>query len=250
LSTDTPSAYDDAVELEDNTLCINVSNYSNDTVNASFDSKDDKFTWIPSNPQIAHVVTSNTLSFEACSKAASGNIVLPGSASQGSSSTCVEIENEAGLNDSYAGTASGFCTSTHRNNKAIIRTSDNSAFDNADYSLTLTILVDGATGDNGVYFTDATLGTEGYDTLTAACADTSATANTGTLAYLNAAGGTLSTPTADTDCDLAAANKAVQITVTATDLNLNQTTNDYLWIDIPSMIIGDTSLFTSGKELS
>ena len=42
--------------LADNTLCINVSQWEQPVVLANMDSKDDKYTFIPSNPNIAHII--------------------------------------------------------------------------------------------------------------------------------------------------------------------------------------------------
>jgi hypothetical protein len=252
---DFAGTYSDPVELADNTLCINVEAYDAETVNASFDSKGDKYTWIPSNPQVAHVVAGNSVVAYDCDKQAKGYITLPTAAGQGGSTTCYAIDNEAGNGittaaASYAATTDGFCASTHRRNKFIVRTSDGNAFDSADYDLELTILVNGAAGDNGVYFTTDTVGSEGYDTAADACDDTSASANTGTHKYYNASDGELTAMGAtDTDCTIASTDKAVKMTVSATDLNLNQTTNDYAWIDLPEMVI-DSALFQEGDVLS
>jgi hypothetical protein len=247
-----PGTYGVPVLLEDNTFCIDVEEYDNETVNVSFDSKADKYTWQDSHPQVAHVVAGNSLVAYDCEKKVCGRIEMPGAASQGGSDTCGYIDNEAGINLLGANYASsgGYCNNTHRNNKVIIRTNDLAPWDASNFSLTLTILVNGAAGDNGVYFVNEAPGTEGYDTAETACADTSATANNGTRTLYNASDAILPavSATPDTDCTIAAANKAVKMHVAATTFGLNQTTNNYAWIDLPRMIF-DRSLFQAGDVL-
>jgi len=50
----------------DNTYCINVSEWEETTVDVSLDSAGDKYTFIPSNPEIAHVMEATTYSQYEC----------------------------------------------------------------------------------------------------------------------------------------------------------------------------------------
>jgi hypothetical protein len=246
--------YGTPVLLEDNTLCIDVEEYDNETVNASFDSKADKYTWIPSNPQIAHVVAGNALVSYTCEKRVCGRIEMPGAAQQGGGGVfCPVIDNEAGtglLGSNYA-SSGGYCSNTHRNNKVIIRTNDGAPWDNSNFSLTYTILVNGAAGDNGVYFVNNGFGAEGYDTPAAACANTSS-ASLPAATFYNANDAALvygDIPTSgETDCAIAQISRAVKMTIPASNLNLNGSTNDYLWLDLPWMHF-DSTLFQPGDVL-
>lgn len=67
--------------LANNTLCINVQGYTGSTVNGSMDSALDKFTFIPSNPQIAHIVVPTGITCGACKGSTTGNILIGGQGS-------------------------------------------------------------------------------------------------------------------------------------------------------------------------
>jgi hypothetical protein len=142
-SNTTMSDYAEAATVAQNTICIDVESFTGTTVKGNMDSKGDVYTFIPSNPQIAHIVAAGQFQLEECKDRSTGNIPIGETAGQGSSETCDYFDNE---------TNSGFCSNVaHANNKLIIR-SVNSAFDQVDYDVTVEILVNGVAGDNGVYF--------------------------------------------------------------------------------------------------
>lgn len=103
--------FEQAAYLSDNTFCINVANYNAETVNVSMDSRADKYTFIPSNPQVAHIVAASTISYTNCKTATTGNILLPTTAQ----SSCSLIDYEGG--SGYCKTAAG--AAIHANNKVV-----------------------------------------------------------------------------------------------------------------------------------
>lgn len=248
----------------ENTLCINVSHadFNNEYVKMSFDSKGDKYTWIPSDPQVAHVVPQKTVDLAACVKPECGYIPTPSAATQGSSLVCYPINNEAGNGigvgaENYAGYADGYCPSTHRNNRMILQNVSGEPFDAGMYQIQLEILVDGKTGDQGAYFAGP-IGYASTSTLTAACEATSAAV--GTIYYnaaddsnvyqLDAAGTVLSglSPASDMDCSIGVLNRITKVKTVETSF-FNGTDQDFLFVDIPN-IVWDASLFTEGENLT
>lgn len=256
--------YDITTVASENTLCINVSHpdFNNEYVKMSFDSKGDKYTWIPSDPQVAHVVPQKSVDLAACVKPECGYIPTPSAATQGSSLLCVPINNEAGVgigvgSSYYAGYADGYCPSTHRNNRMILQNVSGEPFDAGNYQIQLEILVDGKTGDQGAYFAGQ-IGYASTATLTAACNATSG--SVGTIYYnaaddsnvyqLDAAGTVLSglTPLGDSDCTIGALNRITKVKTVETSF-FNGTDQDFLFVDIPN-IVWDSSLFTEGEKLT
>jgi len=236
----------------DNTLCIDVSDptFTDNNVNANMDSKSDKFTWIPSNPQIAHVVTATAFQFESCKNRTTGKIIMPGTALQDSGEVCTLIENELEAKDGTDSFCYNLATDYHRANKMIIRTAGGAPFEQSNYQLQLDILVNGEEGANGVYWTNNSVLTAGYDTSAAACVATNSSGTSvsgGSYTYTNALGKT-ATPGTDTDCSIADTAKAVRLVTGESTLNLG-VTNDYLYINLPSMAF-DSSEFTAGDILS
>lgn len=117
-------------------------------------------------------------------------------------------------------------------------------------SLIYTILVNGVAGDGGVYFVNYGWGAEGYTTATAACANTPSASIAATPVFRNASGGLLlnaDVATGNTTCDVPLISRAVSMTIPASTLNLN-TTDSYLWLDLPTMIF-DSTLFQAGDIL-
>lgn len=250
FSPDSDGIYDaNDATAADNTLCIDVSaeSFTANTVNANFDSKDDKYTWIPSNPQVAHVVSASSFLFEECKGRSTGFILDPGSASQDESAVCNIIEND------YSGDSGGFCTNTdsHDNNSVIIRTANNTAFEADNYQIELEILVNGASGENGVYWTDQEIATAGYSNESDACdADNSDGSSIGSHSW-ELADGDSATPSDYTDpdinCDIDDDAKAVKVTTGAHSLNLDGIDDDYLFINLP-MMVKDSTVDTGDLE--
>jgi len=220
--------YAEAATLAQNTLCINVSQFAGTTVHGNIDSVDaltsaDKFAFIPSNPQIAHIITAGLYQFEACKAAKVGRIPM-GTGNQ-TSGTCDAFDNE---------TAATYCSGTHGANNLIIQKT-NGTWESASYNLTLEIMVNGVSGDNGVYFANTAITSGGYLTETAACAAGSNAGLGGTQKYYNAAGSTSGvTPglKATDNCTVLAANRVVKFTAEGTSLNV-LATGSYLNIDLP-----------------
>lgn len=257
---DDDAFYDDATTSNENTLCINTQEYDGEYIKLSFDSKEDKFTWIPSDPQVAHVVSARGYALASCAKMAKGRIYNATATAAGQHSTdyiCTLIDNEADTyrsnfldpeesNADYAYTSDGFCNATHRNNRLIIQSS-NGAFASANYQVKLEILVNGEDGDQGVYFTED-IKAKGYATATAACSDN----NIETLTSEKLEGPTTVAVAfaTDEDCKIAEVNKVVSIlSQNFSTVVLDGVDDDFLYIDIPDMS-WDDSMLTDGEELS
>ncbi len=228
VDSDNDGVYDESALLANNTMCIDVSNpaFTGDTVRGNFDSRSDKFTFLPSNPQIAHIAPALGIGFDACKDREPGHIELGDRITQGSD-TCDAFDNEA----SYPG--NGFCLD-HVNNNMIIAAS--SPFDMAEYAVTMEILVNGQSGDNGVYWSSQLPLSEGYGTKDDACDATNANgAALGAATYelANRSAATPEAPHSD-DCDVEADGRAVVMNIAACDLNL-AAQDDFLWFNLPAL---------------
>jgi hypothetical protein len=119
--------YDDSADWNDNTLCIDVSNptFTKTVVNASMDSRNDKFSFIPSNPQIAHIANPINIVLFPCKGAAADNIVIPGD--QGACTFDYE-------------TGAGYCSAADQGRRVVLHNVDN-FFDNTkSYQVRLDVL--------------------------------------------------------------------------------------------------------------
>ena len=254
--------YDDISAASQNTLCINVSEYDQEYVKLSFDSKADKFTWVPSDPQVAHVVAAQVIAFAPCTKRVCGDILDPTAGSQGADDTCRVINNEGGIDASgagYAGIADGYCEGTHRNNRVIIQETSGTPFASGNYQVQLEILVDGVGGDQGAYFA-GNIGTATFTNATDACASEESATSQPTILYnaqnesnvyaIDASGtnGDLAFAPTDTDCGIDADNRITKVKTEEISL-FNGSDEDFLFVDIPN-IVWDRSLFTEGETLS
>jgi hypothetical protein len=141
--TDGDGVYDDAAELADNTYCINVSGLTTTSYEAHLDSKDDKFTFEPSDPTVAHAGPVGQFELEECAKVTVGTIEMGSKVVQGGE-TCDAFDFETG---------SGYCSGTHLGDPRIIihQLPDGSTFDLVNYSIRLEILVNGLPGSRGAY---------------------------------------------------------------------------------------------------
>jgi len=227
VDSDNDGVYDEAALLTDNTMCIDVSDpaFTGDTVMGNFDSKSDKFTFLPSNPQIAHIAPALNITFDPCKDREPGHIELGDRITQGSD-TCDDFDNEA----SYPG--NGFCLDHVCNNMVI---ASSSPFDQLQYEVTMEILVNGQSGDNGVYWSNEAPRSEGYDKKDDACDATNADgAGLGAATY-KLANGTTAIPEAphSDECDVEADGRAVVMNIAASGLNL-AAQDDFLWFNLPA----------------
>ncbi len=223
------NVYETAATLEDNTLCINVEEWSESTVKGNMDSFADKFTFIPSNPQIAHIVSAAAYVKYECDKNNCGYLGIGATSQAGSN--CAAFDNEApdAINSNYDP-----CTTLddHANNQLIIQKT-NGVFELVNYIVDVKILVNGVEGDNGVYFTDDAIGTEGAATAAEACAfDNGDGAAIGAAIHYLADGTTATPVAADTDCTIAGSARSVQLTTAGHGLNL-QANDDFIYINLP-----------------
>jgi len=146
-----------ASNLVDNTLCINVLNWSPGVVLANLDSALDKFTFIPSNPQIAHIINSAYQEVD-CKAKEAGHIPEGATTTTqtGGTVNCPIVDND----DDADGT--GYCSAAtipaavgpyHNRNYFIVERSIGT-WDLVDYQIKMEILVNDSTADNGWYFTN------------------------------------------------------------------------------------------------
>jgi len=226
--------YNDAALLADNTLCINVFNWSGAVVKGSMDSNNnDKYTFIPSDPQIAHIAAATQLSLVNCAKADPGRVIC-GSVSDANgvvTETCNSFDFETGA---------GYYERANLV-KPRLMIQSTSAYVLTNYQIQLEILVNGLPGDNGVYFSNDDVEIDGFDNSAAACnakistdddalaADLAVDDNT----YYNAAGSvvTPADPSVN-ECDVATGNRAVKLVTGESNLSLDNTSRVIL-VDLP-----------------
>jgi len=154
IDPDENNVYDVCIDdIQYNTLCIDISNYDAYTVNGNMDSKLDKFTFIPSNPQIAHVVDPVNYQMVECKGALTDRISVGEVTQQGPGCPAFDWD------DDY-----GYCSLEH-NNKLLIDTAQPGMFwDAGEYQIQIEILTD------GVYWTNQAIAAEGYGSAIQACA--------------------------------------------------------------------------------
>jgi hypothetical protein len=249
-------AFDEAIILE-NTFCIDVSAWDVSTTqkatwNVSMDSQGDKFTFIPSNPQIAHVggeETEDTADMEEC-KENVGTIPI------------TTLQGAQCLFDYEQGT--GYCTNTAGNlidhtgsHRIILRklnASGNVSSWNADfeYNVTLEILVapaggSASSGDHGVYFTNENMGVDPSDDLDAICDDSyDGTVNNRIDTAIQRFGidDEDNEGFATGNCSDSDDSRLIDIeTVANTFQDINVTAGDsYIWVDVPTMAFNSSTV--------
>jgi hypothetical protein len=245
-------------DTADNSMCINISdaNFTASKVFANFDAVDDKYLFVPSNPQVAHIVGATTYTLEDSYKSRqTGNLVLPGTAVQGSTSTCNLIDNSANTSsDSTSGSYApdyGFCATgdLHQYNNIVISNEDGFTLE-GNIQVTYEILVNGESGANGVYWSGASFNSGHGATLKKAVTNASLNTFSGKAYKSN---GTSEVLTFDTgvDCDVDDDSKATIVKATATASSMELTTGKYpyMTLDMPDMVI-DSSEVSKGDVLS
>lgn len=254
----TPPNEDGAVEFvgADNALCIDTltQDYQLEFVEATPDSRpisanalavppyDDGYNLnFSGDYRIAKILPSLTYELVACKSAATGIIALP-TGGQGSVANCsFDLETDA-----------GFCLPATTNNNLVIGSVGGTFPRGEEFILTLEVLVNGQTGDRGVYFSGDNIVTQGYVLLDDACdVETNANATAVGGTYYRQDNAFTATPTTDTDCTVASSNRYIRYVSQVNDLDLNETAQDdrYLAIDLPSFIY-DTSVVQTNDDVS
>lgn len=240
LKADFDDIYDIEAKKEHNTLCINVENWNESTVKGNMDSAGDKFTFIPSNPQIAHIVAAAAYTQYDCKDQNCGYIEL-GRVEQ-AGGNCTWFDNE---------TAEGYtcANNKHEKNNLIIEKT-NGVFEQVPYLIDVKILVNGVAGDNGVYFDIANdeLTTEGDKDSINLC-DVVGTTAPGTTYYL-ADGSTEAVvqPDDNDTCAVPTQERAVMLETASSNLGLGAN-DEALLIDLPRMIY-DLSKVEAGDQVT
>jgi len=240
--------YETAAAKGDNTLCIDVSDWDESTVDASMDSKDDKYTFIPTNPEIAHIAKAAAYAFEVCEKVDLEDRTNCGEKGVQAIDTCTYFDYE---------TRFGYVTTTGTGRVIISTTETN--FPITDYQIQLDILVNGSTGDHGVYWSNQAVRADGFPSLTDACNTTpSSMPDAGAQAsytYWNGSGGTLLATNIETphtaavgSCDVADVARAVSLRTNAATLSI-VSGDDYMMIDLPAFNY-DIDDITADDEVS
>ena len=148
---------------EDNAFCIDVSNWPASVVQVSLDSNEQaKYTYTQTNKKIAAIVAGNAYSQTTCKDAKAG-IIRMGDPQQVGANVCGVFTNNTGPD--LAAFGLGYCDNSSQKNFVDFAVAN--GIEAGDYTVTLEILVDGAAGDNGVYF--AAGATSKIDEMTAGC---------------------------------------------------------------------------------
>lgn len=240
-ATATVTDYTVAALIKETTYCINVSNFPGSKVETNIDSKDDKFSAIPSNPQVAHIGSRLAMSFLACKDRFCGFIKVgePGDQATGFLGVPCTAFNLDG---------SGYCDNAKGRSNGIYIMNQSGLFDTTiEYQISLTILVNGVTSANGgVYFSNGSIGATAYTGVTSNDCKTLAGATPIVV------GGTSGNMTPDsriagpTDCGVPVANRAVSlVTAGAKFMPVN---TRILGITMPSLIY-DKSMIKAGDKV-
>jgi hypothetical protein len=256
----TAGVYDTASAKGDNTLCINVSDWDQSTVDAHMNSSDTTgspiYTFIPSNPEIAHLALAATYAFATCTKSGTLNedtaCGVKASSSQ-DTDNChyFDYETRSGYKFTNLSTAARIIISTSQTN-----------FPLSDYQIKLEILVNGVTGDHGFYWSAESVKAEGFSSLDDACNTTpSSMPFAGTQAnykYYNGAGSALSAADIElphtggkdscTVADNASATTVLTDAASASSIGISSG-KDYLMIDLPAVNY-DLAKVTTGDKVS
>lgn len=228
--------YTEDATLAQNTLCINVSDpsFTATVVNASMDSAADKFTFVPSNPQIADIVNPQTILQYICKGDRPVFIPIADRVDQALCHSAFDIDDPFGL----CPNEDGF--------EVILRNAS-TPFGIDNYVVSMEILVNGNTGANGVYWSSEAPYVESFPEAIDACgalADDVMLVVDGvvgpgdtTTGYTNSAGEYLLAADlgSDDSCDVPVKARAVKLTTETSTLDL-EVNRRALKFDIPSMV--------------
>jgi hypothetical protein len=222
-----------------NTFCINISAWdegvtARGTYNANIDSDNDQFSFIPSNPQVAHngSFTARTFARVACDKSDVGTIPM-GAAQQ---AACL-FDYETGL---------GYCPDHLGDHRLMFQNTNNYFPEDYTYTVTLTILVNGVGGDNGVYFNTNTIGFTTRNARALICDDVDDVADN---QYAATAVDALAFATGN--CVDNNRTRQVRMTYPA-NTGAIAVDHNFLWIDIPTIAYQTTGVnaVTSGDSVT
>ncbi|MFP4307064.1 MAG: hypothetical protein ACLFQQ_07590, partial [Desulfococcaceae bacterium] len=189
--------------------------------------------------RIAKILAEQELDFATCKGAVTGNILDP--AEGQTAVTCENFNFETGT---------GYCSGSHSGNKLIVESLNGPFAEGAEFRLTLDIMVNGQTGDRGVYFSsNGGVQVEGYETLTDACGGAGLSSLPGNYFRADGAG---ADPFGGNQCTVPNTNRAVQFESQLSRMSLNENTpfNDrFLYIDLPELTY-DNSLIEDGDVVS
>ncbi len=189
--------------------------------------------------RIAKILAEQELDFATCKGAVTGNILDP--AVGQTAVTCRNFDFETGT---------GYCAGSHSGNKVIIESLNGPFAEGAEFRLTLDIMVNGQTGDRGVYFSsNGGVQVEGYETLAEACGGAGLSGLPGNFFR---ADGVAAAPSAGNQCTVANNNRAVQFVSQLSRMSLNENTpfNDrFIYIDLPALTY-DNSLIQDDDVVS
>lgn len=213
--------YEAAGTLSDNTLCINVQGYPQNTVNGNMDSQGDIFTFIPPNPTIAYVSSAVNYSYVDCKDTSTEAVQLP-TGGQGGAQNC-EFNYSTGAGD--------WCDNAFTGNRFVYLADP--SFDVASYQVTMEILVNDTTFDGqGVYFASDEVQIQ-FDNNNL-CEGTLTLANDATAPTVYLASGTAGTvPAGTTNCGLTPAGERLTKIVSGQFQGQVTSGDNYVAITLP-----------------
>lgn len=214
--------YTVAASVAQNTLCINVADptFTATVVNASMDSKDDKFTFVPSNPQIADIVNPQTIVQYVCKGDSPPNIILN------------EREEQDDCDSEFDADGEDRIRTCNNDGIEVILRNATTPFALENYAIELEILVNGNTGSNGVFWAATDLSVEGHLDGLSACSGENDVEPT-ISKVLDAAGNAVTDALgSDNSCNVKA--KAVKLVYAPSDLGLG-VNQSAIYFNIPRM---------------
>lgn len=211
-------------------MCIDVSQWNESVVTISLDASDTKYSYSDTGPRIASIGGDNSYALRQCGpkdpKASVGTINIP-EETQGGGDICGLFSNETGL-DPYCDTP------VHENNQFIIEAANGWAADN--YTIEMTILVNGESGDHGVYFSDAAAAVDAMVYADACDLTQGGTTLNSTANTLYLASGEETAILSDKCDSLEDENKAVKLVIEDAVIAPAQAGDEGLYVPVPQLI--------------